>query len=100
MTSDSWLKLQAGKSEGLVSGTMQSDDGGYEFLRPATRRSFVDADAGAYRADVNVGFGDFFDGRRERLNLYAQSLDAGYSAPGQSTAQGHGVLRRQRSRCR
>ncbi|HEX6571358.1 MAG TPA: hypothetical protein VF055_05010, partial [Steroidobacteraceae bacterium] len=84
MTSDSWLKLQAGKSEGLVSGAMQSGDGGYEFLGEDPG-SFVDADAGAYRADVNVGLGDFFAGRRERLNLYAQSLDAGYSAPGQST---------------
>jgi flagellar motor protein MotB len=84
MTSDSWLKLQAGKSEGLVSGAMQSGDGGYEFVGQDPG-SFVDADAGAYRADVNVGFGDFFAGRRERLNLYAQSLDAGYSAPGQST---------------
>lgn len=84
MTSDSWLKVQAGKSEGLVSGAMQSDDGGYEFTGyDAT--SFVDADAGAYRAEVSVGLGDFFQGRKERLTLYGQSLEAGYSAPGQAT---------------
>ncbi|HXW10193.1 MAG TPA: hypothetical protein VD737_06240, partial [Steroidobacteraceae bacterium] len=84
MTSDTWVKLQAGQSEGLVSGAMQSGDGGFEFVGqdPA---AYVDADAGAYRADVNVGFGDFLAGRRERLNLYVQSLEAGYSAPGQST---------------
>jgi flagellar motor protein MotB len=84
MTSDSWVKLQAGRSEGLVSGALQSVDGGFEFTGddPA---SFVDADAGAYRADLSVGLGDFLAGRRERLNLYVQTIDAGYSAPGQST---------------
>jgi hypothetical protein len=84
MTADSWIKLQAGKSEGLVSGATQSADGGFEFVG-ADPTAFVDADAGAYRADLNVGLGDFIAGRRERLNLYVQSLEAGYSAPGQST---------------
>jgi hypothetical protein len=84
MTSDSWLKIQAGQSQGLVSGTLQSPDGGYEFggYDPTT---FVDADAGAYRADLNVGLGDLLPGRKERVSLYVQNLEAGYSAPGQTT---------------
>ena len=47
--------------------------------------SFTDADAVAYRADVSVGLGDFFDGRDGRVTFYVQNLDAGYSAPGQAT---------------
>jgi flagellar motor protein MotB len=84
-SADSWVKVQASRSEGLVSSTLQSADGGFGFtsLDPA---SFTeDVEAGAYRADVSVGFGDFFDGAKGRLTLYTQSRDAGYSAQGQAT---------------
>ena len=84
MTADSWLKVQAGQSQGLVSGTMQSADGGYEFSGDNSA-AFADANANAYRADVSVGVGDFIQGRKERLTLYVQNLEAGYSAPGQTT---------------
>jgi flagellar motor protein MotB len=84
MSSDSWIKLQGGRSEGLVSNSLRSDDGGFGFYGHDDM-SFVDADAGAYRADLNVGLGDFFTGRDGRVTLYTQNLDAGYSAPGQST---------------
>ena len=48
-------------------------------------RSFADAEAGGYRADVSLGLGDFFDRAQGRLTLYTQSLDGGYSAPGLQT---------------
>jgi hypothetical protein len=80
----SWLKVQTGRSEGLVSNPLRSDDGGFEFHGPDDS-SFTDADAGAYRADLSVGFGDVFAGHDGRLTLYMQNLDAGYSAPGQAT---------------
>ena len=83
-SADSWLKLQAGRSEGLVSSSFRSDDGGFRFLGTEDV-GLGDADADAYRADVSLGFADFFDGGRGRLNLYAQRLDAGYSAPGLTT---------------
>jgi hypothetical protein len=84
MSPDSWFKVQTGRSEGLVSDRLRSDDGGFEFsgFDPL---SFTDADAGAYRADLSVGFGDLFDGRDGRFTFYLQNLDAGYSAPGQAT---------------
>jgi flagellar motor protein MotB len=83
-SSDSWIKVQGGRSEGPVSTTQQSDDGGFGFASfdPA---SFTDAKASAYRADASLGFGDFFAGAKGRLTLYGQNRDAGYSAPGQST---------------
>ncbi len=83
-TSDSWFKVQGGRSEGLVSSSLRSEDGGFGFTG-ADPASFTDAAAGAYRADASIGFGDFFKGGKGRLTLYSQNRDAGYSAPNQST---------------
>ncbi len=93
-SSESWLKLQAGQRDGLLSTWLRSDDGGFGFVgTPA----LTEADAGAYRADLSIGFGDIFQGSRARLSLYAQNLDAGYSAPGNTALRGTqqfgGVLR-------
>src|SRR5206468_2336142 len=41
--------------------------------------------AGAYRADLSVGLGDFFEGRDGRFTFYTQHVDAGYSSPGEAT---------------
>jgi len=77
----SWLKLQQAESEGLVALPMMSNDGGFEFnaYDPA---SFVDAEAGARRADISVDIGDFVDFANGQLSLYVQEVDAGFSAPG------------------
>ena len=83
-SADTWLKLQAGRSQGLVSGLQRSDDGGFGFTG-YNDLSFTEADAGAYRADVSMGLGDFFAGREGRASVYAQTLEAGYSAPGYAT---------------
>ena len=83
-STESWLKLQAARSEGLVSGALFSDDGGFDFNGPGDT-GFIDADAGAYRADLSVGLADFLENGRGRLTLYTQNLDAGYSAPGLTT---------------
>ncbi len=80
-SSGSWLKLQAGRSEGLVSTSFRSDDGGFRFLGgedPGLR----EAEAGAYRADLSVALSDFFAAGRGRLSLYGQFLDGGYTGPG------------------
>jgi len=84
MSSESWIKLQAGRSDGLVSSSLRSDDGGFQFSGPDDAL-FTDANAMAYRADASLGIGDFSATHKGRLTLYTQSLDAGYSAPGQST---------------
>jgi hypothetical protein len=84
MSADSWLKVQGGRSEGLVSSAIYSDDGGFGFVNPDTV-GFTSAEADAYRADLSVGFGDVFPGMPGRLTMYSQSLGAGYSAPGQGT---------------
>ncbi len=84
MSRDSWFKVQTGRSEGLVSSPLRSADGGFGFSGPDAL-SFTDAKAGAYRADLSLGLGDFFNGRDGRITFYMQNLDAGYSAPGQAT---------------
>ncbi len=83
-SSDSWFKVQGGRSEGPVSSSQRSEDGGFWFTG-ADPASFIDAEANAYRADASIGFVDFFKGAKGRLTLYSQNRDAGYSAPDQST---------------
>ena len=84
ISSDSWFKLQGAQTEGLISNVVRSDDGGFGFSG-YDDASFASAEAGGYRADVNLGLGDFFDRSRGRVTLYTQSLDGGYAAPGLQT---------------
>src|SRR6266705_2557638 len=83
-SANSWCKLQTGRSKGLLSPSLQSNDGGFGFQGP-NDQSFTGAKAGAYRADLSVGLGDFFEGRDGRFTFYKQNLGAGYSSPGQAT---------------
>src|SRR5258708_11447784 len=80
-SADSWVKLQTGKSDGLVSGSFYSNDGGYGFTN-YNPNAFANASANAYRADLSLGLSDFLSGNKGRLTYYSQHLDAGYSAPG------------------
>jgi len=79
-----WLKLQTGRSEGFLTDTMRSDDGGFGFYG-YDNTSFVSAKADAQRADISVGIDDFFDRQDGRLTLYTQEIDGGYAAPGLTT---------------
>jgi len=83
-STNSWFKVQTGRSQGLVSSPLRSDDGGFGFHGPDDL-SFTDANAMAYRADVSVGIADFLEGRDGLVTFYKQNFDAGYSAPGQAT---------------
>ena len=61
-SADSWFKLQAGRSEGLLSSSLRSDDGGFSFLGVGSSSpAAAGASANAYRADLNLSLGDFFD---------------------------------------
>jgi flagellar motor protein MotB len=83
-SANSWFKFQAGRSTGLLSPSLRSNDGGFAFQGPDDQ-SFTGAKAGAYRADLSVGVGDFFEGHDGRLTFYKQNIEAGYSSPGQAT---------------
>jgi flagellar motor protein MotB len=83
-STNSWLKLQASRSEGRVSTSLQSNDGGFDFVPSLDSALDVD-DAYGYRADVSVEFSEWLDSVRGRLTVYGQRLEAGYSAPGLNT---------------
>ena len=83
-STESWLKFQAGTTEGLISSQFRSDDGGFTFFQ-AGEPGATSGWARAYRADASVRLSDFLTGRDGRLTLYAQQRDAGYSAPGLGT---------------
>ena len=84
LASESWLKLQQAKSEGLVSLPLVSSDGGYEFSS-YDPSSFVNAEAEAQRADLSLRLGDLVSFPDGRMVLYVQQVDAGFSAPGLNT---------------
>ena len=84
MTARSFFKMQTGRSEGQVSETLQSANGGYGFQNPDNLAP-TNARAGAYRADVSIGLGDLIPGQTGVFTFYKQNIDAGYSAPGQDT---------------
>jgi flagellar motor protein MotB len=84
-SSGTWLKLETGRTKGPGLLTMTSNDGGFNF---GTLDSLNDSevDAWAYRIDASVGFKDFFENGRGKATFYLQDLEAGYSAPGKTTA--------------
>jgi flagellar motor protein MotB len=84
LSPDSWFKVQGGRSKGLVSSALYSNDGGFDFVNPDTT-DFTAASADGYRADISVGLKDVVEWLPGQLTLYTQSLGAGYSAPGLGT---------------
>lgn len=80
----SWFKVQASRSEGRVSTSLLSSDGGFDFDTSLDAALDVD-DAYAYRVDASVEFSEWLAALRGRLTAYGQHLDAGYSAPGLNT---------------
>jgi hypothetical protein len=83
-SAETWVKLEAGRSEGAGLTATSSLDGGFDF---ATTESLNDpeAEAIAHRVDVSVGFKDIVENGRGRVTIYNQELEAGYSAPGLAT---------------
>jgi uncharacterized repeat protein (TIGR01451 family) len=77
----SWFKIQAARSEGLVSTSQRSDDGGFSFIDPIANAQESD-DAYGYRADISIELDDLWSGLQGKMSFYGQRLDAGYSAAG------------------
>jgi len=83
-TEQTWLKLQQGRSEGFLTDSMRSNDGGFAFVGDDAL-AFATADATANRADLSLELSDWFSAHRGRINLYSQETEAGYAAPGLTT---------------
>jgi flagellar motor protein MotB len=85
-SAETWLKVEAGRSEGPGQETTTSDDGGYSFSESDAFDS-DEIEASAYRADVSIGVKDLLKIGWGRLTFYGQELEAGYSASGLTTTQ-------------
>lgn len=83
-SSDSWLKVEASRSEGPGLLSTTSTDGGFLFATSAPLDG-SSAAALATRVDASVGLQDFFAAGKGNFTLYWQDLEAGYAAPGLST---------------
>jgi flagellar motor protein MotB len=84
LTSATWLKVQGSHSEGLITRTLQSSDGGFGF-QGIGDALLIDSSANGFRSDLSVGFADILRGAKGQMTLYTQDLEAGYSAPGLET---------------
>jgi flagellar motor protein MotB len=85
-SSDSWIKLEAGRSEGPGVPTTNSIDGGFN-IQQVDPLDGPGVEAWAYRIDSSVGLKDFFEDVPGRFTFYLQDLEAGYSAPGLVTGR-------------
>lgn len=81
-SSETWLRLESGRSKGAGVFTTSSLDGGFDF---AAGNPLDDTEAMAYRLDASVGIRDLIRNGRGRVSFYLQDLEAGYSAPGLAT---------------
>lgn len=85
-SSNTWVKLETGRSQGSDLFTSNSLDGGFNYSTIQTPAASGTA-ATAYRVDAGLGLQDLNKNWRGRLTLYNQVLGAGYSAPGQIANQ-------------
>ena len=80
-SAETWIKLEAGRSEGAGAFVSHSIDGGYDFDTPVLLDG-PDVEAWAYSVDTSVGLKDVFDQGRGRFTLYFRDVEAGYLGPG------------------
>jgi hypothetical protein len=73
-SNESWLKVQTGQRDGMLSTWLRSDDGGFGFVG-TDGAGLVDANANAYRADLSVGI-DFLARARPREPARRTSMPA------------------------
>ena len=82
-SSESWIKIETGRTEGPGSSVADADDGGYNYTTDTLDDN--ETEASAYRVDVSLGVKDIIENGRGRVTFYRQDREAGYAAPGQIT---------------
>lgn len=83
-TAETYVKVEAARTDGAGVGGQQSLTGGFEFSQlEQDRRAGIDADA--YRAEAAVKLSDVGMQNDGKITAYAQKREAGFSAPGQLT---------------
>ncbi len=85
-SSETWVKVEAGRTKGPGVPAATSINGGFNFDNQVSPAG-SEVEATAYRVDASLGVKDVFDNGRGKATFYWQELEAGYSAPGQATAR-------------
>ncbi len=78
-----WVHLEQSTTQGLVSTSLLSNDGGFSYQQAATATD-VNVRANGQRIDGSLNLNDVTDIVDGRFTFFHQQLDAGYSAPGLS----------------
>ncbi|MCQ3828432.1 OmpA family protein [Microbulbifer elongatus] len=90
-TAGTWMKVEVAESQGNTLESLSSLDGGYSFNQGGFEQGVFgqsapidpQAKAGANKVEAAMQMGDFFEGARGSMSVYAQQRDAGFSGPGQ-----------------
>ena len=80
-SAQTWLRLERSVSEGPVSASLLSNDGGYSYQQAAIAPD-RHVKANGQRLDASVRLDDITDLANGVFTFYHQRLDGGYSAPG------------------
>lgn len=82
-----WVKAELARSDGAGSTTLTSISGGFDFKQAA----LPGQPANARRVDMAVDLAEVGDGMKGRISAYWQDREAGFSGPGQLTANNEAV---------
>jgi len=80
-----WVRVEAASSEGEGNDALNSIDGGFSF-DPLNNGNNPDAKSNAFRLEGSALIDELISGGRGTATFYAQQSEAGFSAPGQLTA--------------
>ena len=87
-SSNTWVKLETGRSKGSDLFTSNSQDGGFNYNTIQTPADSSTA-AMAYRVDASVGLQDFNKNWRGRFTLYSQDTGGGLFSARPGRDSGH-----------
>lgn len=80
-----WVKAEFASTEGDGSGALNSNDGGFTFNQLDQGLSTTNK-ANAYRIEASTRLEDIVEHSRGTASVYIKNREAGFSAPGQLTA--------------
>ncbi|MEJ2441169.1 MAG: flagellar motor protein MotB, partial [Gammaproteobacteria bacterium] len=76
-----WLRVEQSSTQGPVSTSLMSNDGGFNYVQAASTTT-GDVKAKGQRFDGSLDLADITNVVKGKVTMYHQHLDAGYSAPG------------------
>ena len=93
LNSESWVKFQTGRSDGLHAQSFTSNDGGFEFDNVGDP-ALTPSKASAYRGDLSVALGEIWQPLDGRFTLLRSDPGVRLLGAGTGKRQRHGILGR------